>query len=283
MKKTSLIYVTFISIAVYGIMILSSEKLIFPSVGIVIFLCVLTFFDYLLKSIRWKILLNHYGMKISFLESVKTYIAGLMFVITPGKVGSVVKAELMNKRHGFTHKKVGFVVVVERIFDIIAHIIIGGTMAFFVARQYLKSIWLIFGIILLGLMGLYFFRDKFKLIKKELEKLKDLKLIMITTCLSVVSWIIENFEVWLALLYFGEFITFPQAAFAFSASLVLGNLSMMPGGLGATEATSTGLLLLFAVNKEVATSVTMLTRLTTLWFGFIIGSITWFLTYKQLK
>ncbi len=268
---------------VYGIMILFSEKLIFPSVWLVILLCVLTFFDYILKSIRWKILLNHYGMKISFLESIKTYVAGLMFVITPGKVGSVIKAELMNKRHGFTHKKVGFVVVVERLFDIIAHIIIGGTMAFFVAQQYLKSMWLIFGIILIGLIGLYFFRNKFKFIKDELGKLKDTKLIIITTILSVISWMIEDIEIWIAVLCLGEFITLPQAAFAFSASLVLGNLSMIPGGLGATEATSTGLLLLFSISNELATSVTMLTRFTTLWFGFIIGTITWFLTYKQIN
>ena len=98
-------------------------------------------------------------MKIKFREAILTYISGFAFSLTPAKSGELMKAELMNKRHGFNRKTVSFVVVVERAFDMVSHIIIGGISALFVAQQYVLNLWWIFILFMLGATTLFVFRN----------------------------------------------------------------------------------------------------------------------------
>jgi uncharacterized membrane protein YbhN (UPF0104 family) len=279
--KGLIIFAVFLAVACYGALIFFSEGIIFPSPGIALALSLMTLADYFIRSVRWKLLLRHYGMKVGVFEAFKTFISGLMFSLTPLKAGEVVKAELMNKRHGFGRKPVAFIIVLERVFDMLALTLIGGFTAFFVAKAYTKSVWIFFGAMVLGAAALYFLRKRLLFIKDELEKLKNLRVILQSILLSVVAWGLECLELWLAVSHFGGVVSIPQAAFAFSASVVLGTLSMLPGGLGASEASAVGLLILFSVGKSAATSATLLARLTTLWLGFFAGAIFWFLSYKK--
>ena len=63
------------------------------------------------------------------------------------------------------------------------------------------------------------------------------------------------------------------ATFAHASSIILGALSLLPGGLGTAEATTVGLLSLSGIPIEVATPSTILIRLLTLWLATIIGII----------
>lgn len=278
-RKFALVYALLLAFVSYGALAMFSEGVVLPGWPFVAMLSALTLVDYLLKSYRWQVLLGHYGMHISFREAVKTYVAGLMFIVTPAKAGTVVKAQLMKKRHGFSRKRTAFLAVVERAFDMVAHLVIAGMAALFVASQYAQSIGAAAVVIALGVAGLYVFRHKLSFVRQEMEELRDLRLVVRSLVLSVVSWALEAFEVWLAVLYFGGAVTVPQAFFAFSGSLILGNITLMPGGLGATEASLVGLLVLFAVSNAVAASTTMLIRFTTLWLGFLLGTAMWFLSF----
>ncbi|MBR9689626.1 MAG: flippase-like domain-containing protein [Candidatus Altiarchaeota archaeon] len=281
MKKSSIFYVFLLAIVSYGALAFFSEGVALPGWKITALLCLMTFTDYVMKSWRWQILLKHYDMKISFVEAVKTYIAGLVFVITPAKAGEIVKSELMHKRHGFKRKTIVFITLVERAFDIVAHILIAGIGAILVANQFIKSLWGIFGVFAVGIVGLYILRHKISFVKEEIEKLADVKLIIGLLALTIVSWLIEAVEVWIAVQYFGGTIGLVAALFTFSASSVFGNLTMLPGGLGATEAGLTASLIVFSVAKGIAASTTILIRFTTLWFGFLIGALFWFSTYHE--
>ncbi len=281
MRKFTFAYVALLALVSYGALALFSEGITLPGWRIVAVLSALTMADYLIKSYRWRLLLKHYGMHVSFVEAVKTYLAGLMFILTPAKVGEVVKAELMKKRHGFSRKKTAFLTLVERAFDMLAHVIIAGAGALLVATQYLQSIGAAALLMVIGVAGLYAFRHRLSFIRDELERLRDVRLVAVSLVLSVVSWGLEVLELLLAVLYFGRSITLPQAAFAFSGSLILGNITLLPGGLGATEVSLAGLLMLFSINKGLASSITMLIRFTTLWFGFLVGAAMWFLTFHK--
>jgi uncharacterized membrane protein YbhN (UPF0104 family) len=46
---------------------------------------------------------------------------------------------------------------------------------------------------------------------------------------------------------------------------------MLPGGLGATDAGITGLLIFLGISKSVAVASTMIIRVSTLWFAVIVG------------
>jgi len=60
---------------------------------------------------------------------------------------------------------------------------------------------------------------------------------------------------------------------------------MLPGGLGATEASLTGLLVLLNIPKDVSAASTIIIRVCTLWFAVILGIIgTWaFEKYTKIK
>ena len=48
---------------------------------------------------------------------------------------------------------------------------------------------------------------------------------------------------------------------------------MLPGGLGVTEASLTGLMVLMKIPKDVSVASTFIIRVATLWFAVLIGVI----------
>jgi glycosyltransferase 2 family protein len=65
-----------------------------------------------------------------------------------------------------------------------------------------------------------------------------------------------------------------SATFIYAFSTLVGAIAMLPGGLGATEATLTGLLILLKIPKNISVASTMIIRVATLWFAVILGVIT---------
>ena len=57
---------------------------------------------------------------------------------------------------------------------------------------------------------------------------------------------------------------------------------MLPGGLGSTEATIIGLLKIKGVEINLASSLTLIIRLMTLWFATLLGVLILFLNKKKL-
>ncbi|MCX5930869.1 MAG: flippase-like domain-containing protein, partial [Cyanobacteria bacterium] len=60
---------------------------------------------------------------------------------------------------------------------------------------------------------------------------------------------------------------------AHTSAGLLGALSLLPGGLGSTEAGTVGLLSLQGISLSAATSATLLIRLMTLWFATALGAL----------
>ncbi len=71
--------------------------------------------------------------------------------------------------------------------------------------------------------------------------------------------------------HFGTQVTFLNAVFIFCFSLIVGAISMLPGGLGSTEAAIVILLPTLGVDLDVALAVTAIIRVTTFWFAVTIG------------
>ena len=68
----------------------------------------------------------------------------------------------------------------------------------------------------------------------------------------------------------------------YSASVLVGALSFVPGGLGGTEAAMEVMLTASGVDMPVAVAAVLLCRLATLWFAVIIGgAVMGWLAWKQ--
>ena len=95
--------------------------------------------------------------------------------------------------------------------------------------------------------------------------------------LSIVSWFCECIAFYLVLeaLDITRFASFGDAVFIYAFSTLAGAITMMPGGIGLTEVSMTGLLLRLTscTDKSAAAAATIVIRLCTLWFAVAVGII----------
>jgi uncharacterized protein (TIRG00374 family) len=91
--------------------------------------------------------------------------------------------------------------------------------------------------------------------------------------LGTLGWLAECTAFHWLLVTFGADLSFQKSVFVFAFSMLVGAATMLPGGLGGTEATMIGLLLLCRVQSDLAFAATLIIRATTLWFAVGLGFI----------
>jgi uncharacterized protein (TIRG00374 family) len=89
---------------------------------------------------------------------------------------------------------------------------------------------------------------------------------------AALAWGLEGlaFALCLRVLGFTGLGALPEVAL-YAASTVIGALVFLPGGIGLTEASLAGLLVVAGASGTVATTATVLIRLVTLWFPVALG------------
>ncbi|MFB6197488.1 MAG: YbhN family protein [Halobacteriaceae archaeon] len=192
-------------------------------------------------------------------------------ILTPGKLGEVWKSWLIRDYDGTSISTTMPVIVTERITDLlgVAAISLLGIIAFDRSPLLLLVLLVPLGggvLILQNEQFCYWLLDHLKRFRVVGQRAEAAKNLYTTTVLSVFSWGLECVGMWLVLRGFGADIELLVAAFVFAISSILGALSLLPGGLGVTEASMTGLLLVFEVNRVTAASSTLIIRAATLWF-----------------
>jgi len=102
------------------------------------------------------------------------------------------------------------------------------------------------------------------------------RLLVVSTVLSLVSWAGECVAMYFVLRGLGvepSWLLLLQASFIFAASTLFGLVSFLPGGLGASEVSSTALIVtLVGLPKGPASAATIIIRFCTLWFGVLLGA-----------
>lgn len=257
-----------------------------------------TVFNYILRFIKWHYYLQLIGIKdLSIRESARIFVAGFPLAVTPGKVGEALKGVWL---HHVARSPVSLgvsVVLAERISDGFAVLAL-STLGVIAYPQY----WPAFAFILAGLIGFVLFTQfrKFGLSLIHIfQRLPLLKLIsaqllefyegshilfkpratLTAVFLGTFAWLGEGVAMYLVLVGLGVETnenTFFMAVFILSFSTVVGAVSALPGGIGAAEASITGMLtLLVGLQTGTAAAATLLIRLATLWFGVGLGLVIW--------
>jgi uncharacterized protein (TIRG00374 family) len=93
------------------------------------------------------------------------------------------------------------------------------------------------------------------------------------TVLGIFSWSLECFAYYLILINFHLQVSFLWAAFSYGFAIIVGALSMLPGGLGITEGSLTFMLIRKNISKDIAVASTFIIRAVTLWFAVLVGII----------
>jgi uncharacterized protein (TIRG00374 family) len=253
----------------------------------------LTLTNQAIRFVKWEYLLRRIDVRLPPLASLHIYGSGLIMIMTPGKLGEVWKSWLVRDVEGSPVSETLPVVVTERVTDLIGIVVISsfGVIAFGYSPVVLLAVLLPVagGIALLqnerACLRLIALLHRVPRLDERVDDVRSLYVssrdllqirpLAVTSTLSVLSWGMECFGLWLILVGFGADVSPLVAAFVFAFSSLLGALSLLPGGLGVTEGSMTGLLLLFDVPRVTAVSATLVTRAATLWFSAGIALLTY--------
>jgi uncharacterized protein (TIRG00374 family) len=257
----------------------------------------LTLVNYALRYGKWEYYLRLLGVDgLARRDSLLIFVAGFTMVMTPGKVGELLKSYLVRTRTGTPIAKTAPVIAAERLTDGVAMLILAGIglIAFRHGWQVLVAgaILAALGILLVQheptmarVLGCV---QRTRIGRTRAEAIGHLyastrsllrpRPFAIAVTIGVVSWFCECLAFYLVLIGLGlpqSWTLLLAAMFVFAASAWIGGASLLPGGLGAAEASVAGLLLLTVddplMTSSLAATATLLIRFATLWFGVLLG------------
>jgi glycosyltransferase 2 family protein len=249
--------------------------------------------NYLVRFAKWDYYLNIVNVKISKLDSFSVFMSGLVMSVTPGKMGEVLKAYLVKQLTNTPISKTAPIIFVERITDFVALMLIAliGAYYYNYGRVIVVLVSIFFFIVIVFLsnrkiaLPVLKLMEKNKFLNKHLSKihtaydssyqmLRPLPLLKMTF-MSLGSWFFECLGYYLILinLPINVHITLLWSAFCYCFAIIVGAISMLPGGLGVTEGSLTFMLIEKGVANQYAVASTFIIRAVTLWFAVLIGVI----------
>jgi uncharacterized protein (TIRG00374 family) len=272
--------------------------LLFPVI-LILSLC-----NYGARFLKWEYYTGILNIRLERKMSFVIFLSSFIMSVTPGKIGEVFKSYLLKEQYGTPVSKSAPIVIAERITDFLSLVllsIIGALML-----GYGTDLIVGFGIFFIILVSLISSKkisyavigilEKFRFISKVSHKLHTaydsiyqmvrFKELIVTVVLSIFAWAFECFSFYLVVNGFGTGSTIHVdifiATFVYGFATLAGAATMLPGGLGATDASITGLLVVLSIPKNIAVASTLIVRSATLWFAVIVG-IAAVMIYQKLS
>lgn len=247
--------------------------------------------NYLLRFLRWQSYLGALGHVLDWRASFAIYLAGFALSATPGKIGETIRSGLL-KRHGVPYSRSLAALLSERLSDLLAITALAAIglghhpqtrpVAMAGLLIILITLFLLSQHRLLG-RALHWLDARrgraVELLRHALTMLLDARrchsprLLISGSSLSLAGWGAEALAFHFLLQWLGADVSLAFSVFVYAASTLAGALSFMPGGLGGTEAVMVALLLANGIAQADAIAVTLVIRLTTLWFAVGIGAV----------
>lgn len=260
--------------------------------GLVAILLGLSLANYALRALRWVLFSSHLGLQVPWLCNSSYYVAGFVMTPTPGKLGELMRLWLIRRGHEESYHRSLPLALGDRVGDTYAVVtlcLITGAML----GEQLPALALVLGGLTLMTLCLLYPPPLMRAIDRlygrvkryphafaaarhalhQLSHLMSARIAVPALLLSLAGWLAECMGLQLLLQALGQPVTLTQATFAFTFSMFVGGLSMLPGGLGATEAGLAFVLMSFGVDPAVAVLATALIRITTLWFAVALGLV----------
>jgi len=246
------------------------------------------------KGMRQYYLLNSSNIRISLKENIVIYISGLSLIFTPNGIGEMIKSKFFKDRHKIPIKKTLPIIMMELYHELLGVVtIIAVTILFYNSIE--AKIALFFGSFILiliytvlryhkKLQSFKRFIIKIKLFEriikggeesqKSLYLLTSAKKMSITWLFTIVSMVFELSAIYLIFRSFGIYqLDFILESQLYLTSLLLGQISFLPNGVGITDVSFIGMLSARKLDLASATAVVLVIRFIGLWFKTSIGFI----------
>jgi len=245
-----------------------------------------------LRFSRWQYFLGILGYHIPWKPSLRIYMSGFALTTTPGKTGEAIRSVFL-KDHGVPFRKSFGAFLSERTSDLLSVSLLASTGLWIYpdARPVLLVVITIFTTIFFAIQRdswLRWLERMAKIILTEryahhttfiFESILSFRscftarALLTGLCFGVIAWTAEAAALCYILHLQGYEIGILTATFIYGFSLVIGGITLLPGGLGGAEITMMQLLLINAIPAPVAVATTLVIRLTSLWFSVTLGII----------
>lgn len=239
-------------------------------------LCLL---NYLLRGLRWRLWMAHYGRPLQLTEALRLYLAGYTFTPTPGNVGEAARGLLL-ARNPLSATQSLAIFGAERLADLLSLLLLCLPVAWWLAGLVgtqrvvgLAGLALLLAFAVLVL--LFRFRQALLL---RFAWLQEAWVCLATRplqwlALSLVAWAAQGVAVWLLCREAGLSVDMLEATGFYALAMVGGALSLLPAGLGGMEAILTALLVANGASAGLALGITVQVRLVTLWLAVAMGAL----------
>nr|AIE97824.1 putative integral membrane protein [uncultured marine thaumarchaeote KM3_03_B05] len=241
---------------------------------------------------RWHLLLRNAKISIPVKDSFLILASGWALTIIPGKVGELVKSQLLKTKFGIARSKTVPIVILEQFYTAIGLV----SLSFFGIWYFELGVYVLgfFTATLIFVFVLLSSKKAFNKIVSLLEKRKFTSkfveplsssydaikdgirgpITLYASGLSILFWLIEAISIYLILLAFGiDTIGFLTIISVYTTSIMLGILSFLPLGLGVVEGTLASFFTIHGIDVSLALTIVIVIRLFTRWYAVLFGFI----------
>ena len=304
--KTKFIWIVLATILFYVLLILISDvdaiskHFLQIKIEFLFVIFFLVFLSHMVKSVRQRKLLHVLGEKIPPIQNFIIYMAGLLLINTPGGVGTLIKSVYLKKSFKVSTDKSIAVIFLERYHDLLAgtFIILASLSIYFsfisLSLVVISSILLVVVFLLISNVNFSVFAykklSKIKFISQRLPDVGPSESFSILTSpknmikvwlLSILGWVVDSLAVYVVFLALNIDLGYLLTSQIYFTSLGYGVLSLLPGGIGVNESVAGFLLVRQGLDLSIASSLVIMTRLSTVWFATIIGVVFTQIAVKQ--
>ena len=241
---------------------------------------------------RWTLLLKNSGYVLPHKKNFQIFLSGFPLSITPGKVGELLKCELLKENFNIPRKITAPIILVERLYNGVGIVIISSLGIWYF--DFSGTVILIASCALIGIFIALRSKSLFSSLINKTSKIKYLskfsdsfsdsyevinhstkpKIFIISSLLSAIYWILESVAVYFVFKSFGiDFLELYNVVLAYTSSIILGVASFVPGGIGVSEGTLISLLSIHGLSLSTAITLTLFIRMFTLWYSVFVGFI----------
>lgn len=248
--------------------------------------------NYLLRFAKWEYFLRRLGVRIALRDSLWVFFASFVMVLSPGKLGEVVKSLLLRNRYGIPVSRTAPIVLAERLTDLLGLmclaafgfsrfawggktlIVCGILLAVGLAAATRPMFWKVLDRAANRLApGRPRLRTMIRALEESTRTLLTLPALLVTVPLSAFSWAWEGAALYL--IFGGLGVVRPElfglSVFAHAFGSITGALSFLPGGLLVTEGTLSLFFVSAGIAGDASVTATLLIRAVTLWFAILLG------------
>ena len=241
---------------------------------------------------RWHLLLKNLDIIIPRKESFIIFVSGFALTILPGKVGELIKSQLIKKKFGISRTKTAPIVITEQLYTFIGILVVSAFGIWnFELGIYIMGVFTILLIFVFIIISSKKFFNQFlnlvnkvRFISKFSESLscsQDIiikstrgKIVFYASGLSILFWLVESITVYLVLLALGiDSVELLKIIPTYTTSIILGVASFLPLGIGVVEGSLAGFLTLMGINISISLTLVIIIRIFTRWISVSVGFI----------